>query len=135
MATYLYRGSDTQCRYNINLCDEVCQWLAPGRWFSTGTAISPTNKTDRHDIAEILLKVALNTITLTPSQVCYMCSDNYRYTRHRIKLVTYVAYATGTALSKSNTKYLQAVWRRPPTILLHICRIICMYSKWKYIIT
>ena len=27
-----------------------------------------TNKTDRHDIAEILLKVALNTITLTPIQ-------------------------------------------------------------------
>jgi hypothetical protein len=25
-----------------------------------------TNKTDRHDITEILLKVALNTITLTP---------------------------------------------------------------------
>jgi hypothetical protein len=24
------------------------------------------NKTDRHDITEILLKVALNTITLTP---------------------------------------------------------------------
>jgi hypothetical protein len=26
----------------------------------------PPNKTDRHDITEILLKVALNTITLTP---------------------------------------------------------------------
>jgi hypothetical protein len=28
--------------------------------------VSSTNKTDRHDIAEILLKVALKTITLTP---------------------------------------------------------------------
>jgi hypothetical protein len=27
-----------------------------------------TNKTDCHDIIEILLKVALNTITLTPNQ-------------------------------------------------------------------
>jgi hypothetical protein len=27
-----------------------------------GTPVSSTNKTDRHDIAEILLKVALNTI-------------------------------------------------------------------------
>ena len=27
-------------------------------------SVSSTNKTDRHDIAEILLKVALNTITL-----------------------------------------------------------------------
>ena len=28
---------------------------------SSGTLVSSTNKTDRHDIAEILLKVALNT--------------------------------------------------------------------------
>jgi hypothetical protein len=35
--------------------------LAHGRWFSPGTPASSTTKTDRHDIAEILLKVALNT--------------------------------------------------------------------------
>ena len=35
------------------------------RWFSPGTLVSSTNKTDCHDITEILLKVALNTITLT----------------------------------------------------------------------
>jgi hypothetical protein len=45
------------------LSDKVCQWLAVGRLFSPGTPVSATNKTDRHDIAEILLKVALNTIT------------------------------------------------------------------------
>jgi hypothetical protein len=33
--------------------------LAQGRWFSTGTPASSTTKTGRHDIAEILLKVAL----------------------------------------------------------------------------
>ena len=35
-----------------------------GRWFSLGTLdlVSSTNKTDRHDITEILLKVALNSI-------------------------------------------------------------------------
>ena len=36
-----------------------------GRWLSYGTLASSIKKTDRHDIAEILLKVALNTITLT----------------------------------------------------------------------
>ena len=36
-----------------------------GRWFSGGTPVSSTNKTDCHDIPEILLEVALNTITLT----------------------------------------------------------------------
>jgi hypothetical protein len=35
--------------------------LAQGRWFSPGTPASSTTKTGRHDIAEILLKVALNT--------------------------------------------------------------------------
>jgi len=30
-------------------------------WFSPGTPASSTTKTGRHDIAEILLKVALNT--------------------------------------------------------------------------
>jgi hypothetical protein len=41
---------------DTTLCNKVCQWLAAGRWFSP---VSSTNKTG------ILLKVALNTITLT----------------------------------------------------------------------
>jgi hypothetical protein len=36
-----------------------------GLWFSPGTLVSFTNKTDGHTIAKILLKVALNTMTLT----------------------------------------------------------------------
>jgi hypothetical protein len=39
-----------------------CQLLVAGQWFSPGTLVSSTNKTGRHDIIEILLKVALNTI-------------------------------------------------------------------------
>ena len=41
--------------------DKVYQLLAHGRRFSPGTLASSTTKTGRHDIAEILLKVALNT--------------------------------------------------------------------------
>jgi hypothetical protein len=44
------------------LCEKVVQRLATGQWFSPGAPISSTNRTDRHDIAEILLKVALSTI-------------------------------------------------------------------------
>ena len=40
--------------------DKVYQLLAHGWWFSPGTPSSSTTKTGRHDIAEILLKVALN---------------------------------------------------------------------------
>ena len=50
---------------DTTLCDKVSQWLVAGWWFSPGTLVSSTNKTDRHDITELLLKVALNTITLT----------------------------------------------------------------------
>ena len=45
------------------LYEKNCQWLAAGQWFSPGTQVSSINKTDRHNITEILLKVALNTIT------------------------------------------------------------------------
>jgi hypothetical protein len=51
----------------ISMCS-FCQWLTAGRWFSPCTPVSTINKTDRHDITEIqnvLLKVTLNTISLT----------------------------------------------------------------------
>jgi hypothetical protein len=41
--------------------DKVYQLLAHGQWFSPGIPTSSTTKTGHHDIAEILLKVALNT--------------------------------------------------------------------------
>jgi hypothetical protein len=47
--------------------DKVYQLLAQGRWFSPGTPASSTTKTGRHDIAEILLKVALNTKIQIPT--------------------------------------------------------------------
>jgi hypothetical protein len=50
--------------------DEVYQLLAHGRWFSPGTPASSTTKTGRHDIAEILLKVALNTINQSKYARC-----------------------------------------------------------------
>jgi hypothetical protein len=52
-----------------SLCDKVYQWLVAGRWFSPGTPVSSTNKTDRRDITEILLKVVLNNIALTKVRV------------------------------------------------------------------
>jgi len=37
------------------------------RWLSPGPQVSSTNKTERHDITEILLKVALNSINHKPT--------------------------------------------------------------------
>jgi hypothetical protein len=47
---------------------KVCQLLVAGQWFSPCSPVSSINKTDRHEIAEILLKVALNTIKQTNKQ-------------------------------------------------------------------
>jgi len=51
------------CKYKKGVVaaasDKVYQLLVHGRWFSLGTPVSSTTKTGRHDVAEILLKVAL----------------------------------------------------------------------------
>jgi hypothetical protein len=55
MAEYIAKGDN-----RFRSLDKVYQLLAHGRWFSPA---SSTTKTGRHDIAEILLKMALNTPT------------------------------------------------------------------------
>jgi hypothetical protein len=62
-------------------CDKVCQWLATGLWFSPVTPVSSTNKTDRHDITEILLKVALITINHTNQTKVKLVTfeDNFQF--------------------------------------------------------
>ena len=59
------------CTRLTTASDKVYQLLAHGQWFSPGTPASSTTKTGRHDIAEILLKVALNTINQIKS--LYVC--------------------------------------------------------------
>jgi hypothetical protein len=51
----------------INQRDKVYQLLVQGRWLSLDTPAPSTTKTGRHDIAAILLKVALNT---KKSEIC-----------------------------------------------------------------
>jgi hypothetical protein len=56
--------------FDTILCDNVCQRLAVGRWFSSWIPVSSTKTNDRHDIAEILLQEALSTMT-QPHNDCY----------------------------------------------------------------
>jgi hypothetical protein len=60
---------------DATLCDKVCHVLPTGRRFSWRTPVSTTIKTDRHDITEILLRVALNTITQTLTVQFLLCID------------------------------------------------------------
>jgi hypothetical protein len=49
--------------------DKAYKLLVHGRWFSPGTPASSTIKTGRHDITEILLKVAVGTIKQTNKHI------------------------------------------------------------------
>ena len=69
-------------------CDKVYQWLATGRWFSPGPPVSSTNKTDRHDISEILLKVALNTINQTNKQLNIDGHQGHQYHQNEQRSLT-----------------------------------------------
>ena len=73
---------------DTTFCNKVCQWFSPD------TLVSSTNKTDRHDITEILLKVALNTIK--QNQSILQCIIN------RVENKKY--HNDGTVLCVSNIK-------------------------------
>ena len=66
---------------DTTLCDNVCQWLAAFQWFAPGTPVFSTDKTDRHDITAILLKVALNIITLTQCMLLNSVDKNDAWQR------------------------------------------------------
>jgi hypothetical protein len=102
---------------DTTLWDQVCQWLAAGQWFSP---ISSINITDRHDIAKILLKVALNTITLTPKQeseqscICLLC----------------VLISTLSTIFPLVIETVLPVWYLLPLIL--IFPLFLLRSVWRY---
>jgi hypothetical protein len=65
--------------------DKVYQLLAHDRWFSQGTPASSTTKTGRHDIAEIMMKVALNTIKSNQIKPNLQMTCEYTYISQFIK--------------------------------------------------
>jgi hypothetical protein len=72
--------------------------IARGRWFSPGTPASSTTKTGRHDIAEILLKVALNTINPNQSNQFQQKWPRDDFCTIKRKLVSYEIYNIGINL-------------------------------------
>ena len=88
---------------DTTLCNKVCQWLAVGQWFSLGTPIS-SNKTDHHDIAEILLKMALNTINQPINRIPLRRGilDTTLYDKVCQWLVAGQRFHSGTPVSSTN---------------------------------
>jgi len=66
-----------------------------GQWFSPGTLVSSTNKTDRNDTTEILLKVALITINQTKPMALIQSGESQQYTHIFLLSVLFVILITG----------------------------------------
>ena len=113
------------------LCDKVCQWHAAGLWFSPGTPVSCTNKTDPHDITEILLNVAQNTLTLTliftwflfgsggvnsiiseilTCTCMYNLEDRYTYYVIQSREINYLIFPSSTIKFQIFSKFLTLWW-------------------------
>jgi hypothetical protein len=94
------------------LCDKVCQWLATGWCFSLGPLVSSTNKTESHDIAEILLKVVLNTIKQSDHDIAeklLIWHLNYNHYLYFIGIWSTFKYDNGWCWR--NSHYCRNWWR------------------------
>jgi hypothetical protein len=103
------------CEFEYRLCEEysiqhylikfVNDLWRPG--FLRGTPVSSTNKTDRHHIAEISLKVELNTITLTPDTLTMEVIEvgrNYsKFVRSSCPIFHYHLYLTSSLMRKKTS--------------------------------
>jgi hypothetical protein len=91
--------------------DKVYQLLAHGRWFSPCTPASSTTKTGRHNIAEILLKVELNTknqsinylnLNCTCGVYSLMPRDEKIYTKRELKFKCFMHFVSKTYILQTN---------------------------------
>ena len=96
------------------VCDKICQWLPAGWWVSP---VSSTNKTDRHDITELLLKVALNTVKLLKQPLIKLLNGSkkvhHNHSSHGIVIFYDISRAQWVGLpNKSYNPITNTVWVR-----------------------
>ena len=96
------------------VCDKICQWLAAGWWVSP---VSSTNKTDRHDITELLLKVALNTVELLKQPLIKLLNGSkkvhHNHSSHGIVIFYDISRAQWVGLpNKSYNPITNTAWVR-----------------------
>ena len=104
--------------YNI----KVCQWLATGWWFSPGPPVSSTNKTDRHNITEILLKVVLKSIKQTKQAI----TQAIWFWQLRIYFYLQIPHSNANfvkCFQKENDSLLWVPWSNMPSFHLFCQRI------------
>jgi hypothetical protein len=80
--TFWVRIALRRCMLNATLWYKFCQWLVAGRWFSLGTPLSSTNKSDSHDVDRYEITISQMTIYMLlfteMFSYLYHCLDFYR---------------------------------------------------------
>ena len=105
------------------LYDKICQGFAAGRWFSS---VSCTNKTNRHDITEILLKMALNTIILTLTRNIHRWPEIILFYCICLPLLSYNLRVTAIDMCRPSTFIsLEHTYNR-------ILTAACMYRSFQF---
>ena len=110
---------------DTTICDTVCQWLATSRWFSP---ISPTNKIDCHDITDILLKVAWNTIKQTKQN--FIHNNCVIYNKLNYRFLFFIKHLRETFNLHINLLVI-VVKNIPHEFLLRLDSLLWFYS-WCY---
>ena len=112
------------------------QWLATDRWFSPGPPVSSTNKTDCHNITEILLKVALNTIKQTNKQtISFMLYFSFFLWEWGIVLVQLSSWKRGVCELMSCSTWnngMSRMWSSVSNFCLVFQNLPSIYRKYKY---
>ena len=119
---------------DTTVCDKVCQWTAACRWISPGIPVSSTNKIDSHDIADILVKVALNIIILTITLMIGHVRSHYNIKQVAIRWRYSRQALNADCVRKSNSLYLicdNHISNRSPsaTEQIHQCHISIFLNR------
>jgi hypothetical protein len=96
-----------RCTRLTSASDKVYQLLAHGRWFYPGSPASSTTKTGRYDIAEILLKVALN--TKTQLKLNSIITFSFFCTVNITRIICYSGFRERVLLSIPST-FVISIW-------------------------
>lgn len=84
-------------------CDQFCQFITAGLWFSLCNAVSLTNNTECQDITEILLQVSNTLITLILHVDHVNSCDDFRRNLRYMYMLFFLYFQ----------KYTQSNGRRP----------------------
>jgi hypothetical protein len=106
------------CYYNILEKLYVTQWLVTVRWFSPGTPFCFTNKTDRHEITEILFKLAFNTKFICFNKITkiyFLIIYNFKYQINKLQ--------QACQCSKLNVLFLSGILVRSFPMKMNSCWI------------